>query len=332
MKHLFVIHSHTNFLTAMGTINYLNLKEEEVSIAWSRNYKNILYNSDCVTEDLSWATEYPILRKLFNHRKDIIKIDRQIDILTKGDDYILYAPHPSETLFALLLTNSHCVGFNYLQEGALIMKGLFQKRKKSFEYCMYDYIVKYFYGGRLYGARNTWDIPSFKELRKTPECFAISDDIFDGSNYKTNIIKWPSYNIPDKYSIDPSYPCFITESFIEKDVVEKEVYLNLYKELIETKGKEYNYIKFHPAQWEETKKEITQLFENAGKKVKELPANFPFEVYLSSYKNMTVCGFRSSLVVFAGQLGHDSYSLEKELRIQSAKYNKWREEMELTKI
>lgn len=332
MKHLFVIHSHTSFLTAMGVIRYLNLKDDDIAIAWSRDYKNVLYNSNYNSEDIYWASEYPFFRKLLFHNSDINKIDSQINKITNGEDYILYAPHPSATQFEFLLTNKHCVGFNYIQEGALVLKGLFAQRKWNFAYRLRDSIIRFFYKNRLYGAQLTWNVPSFKKLNKEPECFAISEDIFEGSNYKTHIIKWPSYEIPKEYAINPSYPCFITESFIEKDVVEKEVYLNLYKKLIETKGKRENYIKFHPAQWEDTKNEIIQLFENAEKKVKELPANFPFEVYLSSYKNMTVCGFRSSLVVFAGQLGHDSYSLEKELRIQSAKYNQWRGNMELTKI
>ena len=58
MKHLFVIHSHTSFLTAMGTIEYLNLKEEDVGIAWSRNYHNILYNSNYKSEDINWKNVY----------------------------------------------------------------------------------------------------------------------------------------------------------------------------------------------------------------------------------------------------------------------------------
>ena len=329
---MFVIHSHTSFLTAMGTIDFLNLKEDEVGIAWSRNYHNILYDRNYKSEDINWTAEYPFIKKMFHHRADFRRIDAQIENLTGGDEYILYAPHPTASQFELLLTNKKCVGFNYIQEGALVLKGLFTKRKRSLSYKIKDRILRLIYNNRLFGARLTWDVPPFKKLNKEPECFAISDDIFDGSNYKQNIIKWPAYQIPEEFTINPENPCFITESFIEKDVVDKDVYLGLYKDLINAKGKDFNYIKFHPAQWEETKKEIIELFENEGKKVKVLPDNFPFEVYLSSYKNMTVCGFRSSLVVFAGQLGHESYSLENKLRLLSAKYDRWRENMELTKI
>ena len=332
MKHLFVIHSHTSFLTAMGTIEYLNLKEEDVGIAWSRNYHNILYNSNYKSEDINWTAEYPVLKKMFTHNLDIKKIDRQIGEMTNNEDYILYAPHPSASQFELLLTNPHCVGFNYIQEGALVLKGLFSHRKWSFSYRLRDRIIRFLYNNRLYSAQLSWEVPSFKVLMKEPECFAISEDIFDGSNYKVNIVRWPSYEIPREYAINPSNPCFITESFIEKNVVESDIYLRLYKEMIDKMGADDNYVKFHPAQWDDTKKKIIELFDNAGKRVSVLPDNFPFEVYLSSYKNMTVCGFRSSLVVFAGQLGHTSYSLENELRKQSKIYDKWRGDMELTTL
>ena len=332
MKHIFVIHSHTSFLTAMGTIDFLKLNESDVAIAWSRNYRNILYDKNYKSSDIGWTAEYPAFKKLFSHRRDFQRIDSQIDYMTEGEDYILYAPHPSASQFQLLLTNPKCVGFNYIQEGALILKGMFLKRDWGLLYRIKNRIYRFLYENRLYGARLTWDVPKFKKLLKEPECYAITDDIFDGSNYKQNLIKWPAYNIPEEYAINPSFPCFITESFIEKDVVEKEIYLGLYKELVDTMGRAENYVKFHPAQWEVTKTEIIQLFENSGKKVKVLPDDFPFEVYLSSYKNMTVCGFRSSLVVFAGQLGHTSYSMENKLRMESTKYNNWRENLELTKI
>jgi len=89
-----------------------------------------------------------------------------------------------------------------------------------------------------------------------------------------------------------------------------------------------NYFKFHPFQSAENREYITSLFTKRGLQFKELPMEFPFEVYLSSYKHMTVLGFKSSLLVFAKQLGHNTVSLENELLANSARYSHWRQNVE----
>jgi hypothetical protein len=133
-----------------------------------------------------------------------------------------------------------------------------------------------------------------------------------------NIIKWPNLEINGKINLE--YPFFIFDSSIEQEFVEKKVYMEATKKLIQEKGESFNYIKFHPAQQYENMCLIKSFFTGANKVSIELPADIPFEAYLSTYENMKVYGFNSSLLIFAKQLYHNIFSFESELLKNSKKY------------
>jgi hypothetical protein len=102
--------------------------------------------------------------------------------------------------------------------------------------------------------------------------------------------------------------------------VEKKVYMEATKKLIQEKAESVNYIKFLPAQQHENMCLIKSFFTYANKISIELSADIPFEAYLSTYKNMKVYGFNSSLLIFAKQLHHNTFSFESELLSNSRKY------------
>ena len=76
MKHLFLIHSHTVFLTAMGVIEYLRLKESDVLIMNFRHYHNPQLGFDYKSYDFSEIVEesYHIF---FSYSRKHFKIDKK---------------------------------------------------------------------------------------------------------------------------------------------------------------------------------------------------------------------------------------------------------------
>ena len=328
MKHLFWINSHSTFLTAIGTINYLGLKDDEVAMVLVRNYKNSISKDSYIKLDMSWAYNISLIHNLFRYNSIIRKIDNEIAELVGNDDFLLYAPSPGGVrILQILFTNSSCVGMNYLQEGALVFGKLFERRKLPLVYQIYDIFLALFYKHRLWSSHFSWTVPDFLiKSRTTPETFAISDDIFSKSGLKCHIIKWPKYDISGtEYEINAVYPCFVFESSVEMKMVEKDIYMELVKQLILENAGSMSYVKFHPYQSDENKQIILGFFKEMGKAYIELSMGFPFEIYLSSYSHLKVCGFNSSLLVYARQLGHHTVSMEKELLKRSAKYKRWSE-------
>lgn len=328
MKHLFLIHSHTTFLTSLGILNQISLKPEDVAIVYIRNYRNDIIPMPYKSLDLSWAFMYPSIKKFFRFNHFIKKVDGLMDELVASDKYIMYASFPGNVrLYQVIYSNFKCVGFNYIQEGALIFKKVFEKDKLPLKYRAFDLLLRAFTNNRMWCSHNKWTVPPFNasKLYRQPECFALDKNFFKYTGYITNEIEWPSFDIvKSDYAINPQIPCFIFESSVEMGVIEDDIYMECVEELIRRKGEKSNYVKFHPYQSEFNKKRIMEMYKKGDYEVEELPMNVPFELYLSSYKGMKVYGFMSSLVVFAEQLGHITYSMENDLLKKSAKYRSFR--------
>lgn len=330
MKHLFIINSHTTYLTSIGVVNYKSLNEREVCFVYIRYYSNGVFNVPYKTIDLS--AYYNILSKnKFVSIANVIKaIDDNIFSLVEGNEYIMYAPHPGGTkFFQVILSNKLCVGFNYVQEGALVFEKIFSKSRLPVQYDIYDKLIKILFKHRVWATYNDWSLPPFLDnLQYKPECFTISKGFFKHLDCPEHIVKWPKYEIEGSaFEITPSFPCFIFESSVEMGVVEKDIYFKYVKELISEKSSDVNYVKFHPSQSKENQKEILDLFSKYHKEVKELRKDFPFELYLSSYSNMNIIGFNSSLIVFAKEMGHNTFSLEQKLLDDSEKYRTFRKKL-----
>lgn len=328
MKYVFLVNSHTTYFTALGTIAKKNLPQKEVRMIYVRNYRNALAKKDVVAADFSDVFSYPFFKNLSRFNKYIKGIDERVNKLVDDDNFLLYIPHLSYRLFQIIYTNKHCVGMNYIQEGALVFDKLLTKKPQPLLFRIYDKLLNMCFGGRLWACHYTWTIPDNKLKGEEPESFALTDNFFKALPYKRNLITWPQFDIKGtEYEINPEYPCFIFESSVEMGVVEYNVYMKYSEELIKEVGKEMNYVKFHPFQSEENKKYLVSLFQKYGKEVKQLSMEIPFETYLSTYKNLTLAGFKSSILIFGEQMGHKVISREDGLLRESSKYSSWRSKL-----
>ncbi len=303
MKHVFVIGSHTPYLTALGVIKEKGIKKEDVVFVLGRNYH--CYNADGMIVSYDITPLYYIYLK-GNTRAGIKKRIAELDNFINchiAETYVLYIPHLMFFTFQIFATHSLCADVKFIQESVVD----YCKPENSKHYpSLKDFYLNIFYfrGMRIWAA-NYWN--SYRKIHKAKisETFANTDEIFKDMNCKHTIVKWPSMDVPVKLEDDAV--CFVFESAVERKDIERDVYLNATKMMIRKFAKTHNYVKFHPYQTEENKREIMQMFENDTLCVKELPSEVPFEMILCSKEKICVVGFTTSLIYYAALMGHDAH-------------------------
>lgn len=320
MKHLFLIHSHTMFLTSMGVIEHLGLKDPDVVIINFRHYHNprlgFNYKSYDFTETVeeSYHIFFSYSRKHFlidkkQRNKIVDAFDDFVDNIIQ-EDYRLYVPQLQSPSFQILATNEKCEEVFFVQEGARIMYDCINDKNKWY-FRLYN---KLFMRNedRMWKAYN-WFPKKDSPYNKPITAFAFDKSYFGNAPSKTILVSWPKVKID--IHLNTEYPIFIMEAAVELGQVEKHVYRKCLDKLIEECGGKNNYIKFHPQQSKETQNQIIEMFLQKGKKVEKLPMDIPFELILAAYKNLTVCGFGSSLLFYAKTFGHKVISHEQDLMV-----------------
>lgn len=316
MKHLFYIHSHTMFLTALGTIEYLQLKEEEIVFLYTRNYKSTIIPISFTQIDFSdiFADSMKRGEEFFFWK--LTKLIKQVDerlATVVPNEYVAYLPHVGVFLPQVIATNSHCTGIRLIEEGIGCYSSSIGEQKDTLREVtkrLLSFVVNQY--------RRYWftDQPFYhkflhKRLLLETETFGLSLDTYRSLSYKKNIVKWPIVNT--NVSLDLSYPIFIFEAAIEQKFVSELKYLSSVKIMLDQAFKTKNYVKFHPAQSESNKQIIKGYFEEKNVDLIELPIDTPFELILLQYKNLKIYGFGSSLLLYAKNLDHQVTSFEKLL-------------------
>lgn len=324
MKHLFYIHSHTTYLTAVGVIESLQIQAEEIIFVISRNYKNTFHHSLYKEIDLS-LTFKDSMDEPFKFWK-LNKLVKYVDsILEKevNDKYLAYLPHVGVFLPQVLATNKNCRGIRFIEEGSCC----YSPRIEIKRYPIKE-IIKILYSQVFTQFKRFWftDFVFYHEFlhkRKEveTELFCISQKAYEYLNYKKHIVQWPTIKIDD--TLNQQYPIFIFEAAIEQKYAEKEIYLDRVKKVIESESEEVNYIKFHPAQHKANIEVIHSHFKRLGKQVIDLPNDVPFELVILNQKDLKIIGFGSSLLLYAKSLGHQVKSFE-SLLLDDPKYKEYK--------
>lgn len=315
MKHVFVIHSHTVFLSACGAIEILHLKENEVIFLYARNYQiscvnipYVIYNVD----DLYYYQKSKIFYTVNPFCR--MKHQRMVDEFIENninEDYFLYIPHTGFPFFQILLTNSKCKGLNLLQEAAVS----YFKKKYKLKTLLKNLLSV---GDRRYWHQSNWFIPNrFYREKECVRTFAFTERYFSPLVKALAFqVKMPKFSID--INIDSQKPIFVFEAAIELNFIEREIFMQGCALMIDECKAEINYVKFHPNQKEENKKDILSFFGNS--KVNELPMDIPFEIILSTYSDLNVYGFTTSLIYYAEQMGHNTKSYADYLTSKSKRF------------
>lgn len=315
LQHVFIIHSHTTFLTSMGVLDFIKANKKDIVFLYSRHYNNSLINPECKTIDITDLTDKQ--DQLWNNKKrnSLIKeIDRLIDNVVK-DNFILYTPHFAMPFAQVLYTHKKCTKAAYIQEGGMTY------RKAFITHLSFLKRIRYFIIDKLYRRTNRlwstygWYMSGSLYKQKDLDSYAISDDVFKYLPSTNHLIKWPRIEVP--LVLKNNANIFVFDGFVKNGLIEQGFYLNNCKRLIRKFAQQDNYIKFHPAQSQEECNTIKSYFDQQGCKYEVLDNSVPFEIILSSKTNLSVIGFGSSLLYFARDLGHTVYCMDKWLEDSS---------------
>lgn len=314
MKHVFFIHSHTLFLSALGCINYLSLDHSDIVFLYARNYRNRYFIPDWTTFDISdWYASFQSGRKLlYNKKLRKIKCGEVDNFIMNNisENFTLYVPHFAFSLFQIFYTNNFCVKAYYVQEGGVQFKNAYSTKFPLHQKLLYLMINKFLLSDGRVKLPRKWYIDGFLSKQDSVEAFAISNTFFHYLPATVHIIKWPRLQID--YRIEPSSPIFVFDGFVSNHHIEEDFYLSKCNEIIKIEERNLNYIKFHPIQ-PERERNIIKSFFSSNSHCIEIEDQIPLEIVLSSNNDLTVVGFESSLLVFAKDLGHNVRSYGNKL-------------------
>lgn len=315
MKNVFIINSHTTFLTALGTVEYLKLKDEEVILVYTRNYSNEITHIPFKIVEGTEITD--ACRTIGDDYEGYIrKVDNFIDKNIEGK-YNLYVPHFQHYCFQLFYTHKRCKKASYIQEGGPALTKMYENDVPLIER------IKSFIRHTILGNR-TFECKWYKRgtlyKQHSINSYAINDVYFHYLPSHNHIVKWPEEKLGVKLNAD--YPIFIFDGHISNGFVEPDVYMQICREMIAQNAAENNYIKFHPAQNKEERAAIRHFFADKGCSAEVMSDDIPMEYVIMQFKNLTFVGFTSSLLYYAHDYGHNVICCEKKLIEASEAYRK----------
>lgn len=304
MKYVFVVHSHTLFLTSLGVIDYLALKHEDVILLHTRNYRTSIVPEGAKT--IYCDVEFEVCQKMLSpeNRKNLHRQVRSFDAKVEewiGECFELFVPHLWAPFFKLLQTNRKCRKVSLVQEGAYTIKAYFHNHWALYQKLRHRLGSFLKYGTtRFYG--NGWYTDGELRHQKEIEAYAIFPEFFKYLECKIHIVKWPEIRLdlqkPDKG------PVFIFDGFVKHGLCSGDFYLQTCRKMIEENAYGMSYLKFHPAQREDERKAIITMFEKTERPYFILDDKIPFELIILSCEKLTVVGLGSSLLYFAKAQGH----------------------------
>ena len=319
MKHVFIINSHTTFLTALGTVNHLKLKDKDVILVYTRNYRNEVTHIPFKTiEGTEITDECKTISE--DYEGYIRKVDFFIDQNIEGK-YDLYVPHFQHYCFQLFYTHKRCRRASYIQEGGPAVNKMFENDIPIIER------IKSFIRHAILG-RRTFECKWYKRgtlyKQRFLDSYAINDVYFHCLPSHNHIVRWPEQKLTIKINAD--YPIFIFDGHVSNGFVELVVYMQICKDIISLHAAKKNYLKFHPAQSKEERDSILGFFSENGCATEVMSDDIPVEYIIIQFKNLTFVGFTSSLLYYAHDYGHKVFCCEKLLIESSEAYRKRIEE------
>lgn len=316
MKHVFVINSHTTFLTSCGVVEYLGLRGDDVIFIYTRKYKNSIaeipykiIDATEICDSCENITE--------NYEQKVSDVDKIIGKYI-GGKYYLYVPHLWHWFFQLLYTNKQCRKVSYVQEG-----GPAQSKVYINDVSYIDRIKSFIRLALLHQRifESKWYIKGCIYKQLCLDSYAINDAYFHYLPSRNHIVQWPSVKLD--LNIDTKAPIFIFDGYVKNGLVEYNIYMDACKKVITQYAGGANYVKFHPAQEQEERNTILSFFVDNGYNVNAMTDAIPTEYVILQFSSLTFIGFTSSLLYYAHDKGHNVICCEDEIINKSSTFRKY---------
>lgn len=305
MKHVFIINSHTTFLTAAGCVDFLKLSPPDILFIYVRNYKNSIMKCNWETVDLSQIfADYPAPR-IWRERKlrtNFIRIIDEFVSSTIKSNYKLYAPHYGHPFFQAFYSNQRCVYGNYIQEGGIPFKNTYIVKPTIKQKVLYWAINSIYLRTKRVWMPHEWYYKGILYKQKKIDSFATSNSFFHYLPSNNHIVTWPKTSV--NVDIKDNSTIFIFDGFVSNHLVESQYYLDCCKKMIEEDSEAMNYLRFHPAQSNNERQKIISFFKKLGKDYEVMDSSIPFETIISNCSSLKITGLGSSLLFFARDFGH----------------------------
>ena len=304
MKYVFIVHSHTLFLTSWGVINYLKLNPQDVILIHTRGFRTVLplKAGKEVFADQEFDRVYDLKdsSKINIVRKEIRSMDFLIDQWI-GEKFELFVPHLWSPFFKVLQTNKNCTKVSFVQEGAYTIEALFHNKVPIFERFKHR-TAEFLKRGttRLYG--NGWIYDGALIHQKKVDAYALYPEYYQFLDCNLHIVEWPEVSIPVGNFSDG--PVFIFDGHITHGCCTADYYMECCRRMIQFYAANKNYLRFHPAQKQKERDQICELIRSTGHSYEIMNDSVPFELIIKSCHNMTIVGMGSSLLFFAKAQGH----------------------------
>lgn len=311
MKHVFWVHSHITFYMAIAVIKSQCLNNSEIVFLTDRKYQNnyfqyIMNDFSGYAGKLSPLT----LKSVLNLRKIIKQLDRQLIKILQNDDYVVYLPHLAHPVYQILITNKHCRGYHFIEEGLAnyVTKNYESHFLRFSVWQQFGLDVFNFFhqriclGHKTFGHFKNFPYESSYFYLNSPYCRRKENVIL------LNLIQHKvNTRIPEKAAV------IILSPLLEYNMVTQDGYYQCCSYLIKEIS-EYTkliYVKSHPATSIQGLTMIREIVKSSGCEMVEIPNDEPIEQILLSLNENIVAGIDSSVLFYAKVLN-------KNLKIISA--------------
>ena len=348
MKHVFYLHSATCIEMFEAIIDFKKINEKDIVIFNARSLKGLTnkYLEIFISESLDLFPFYTH-KQIFNFKwiksNLIIKNwDRLID-LNIDEEFTFYSQNGRHYKYNVIMTNSLCKHVNYFEDGIdfYFTKNQFNRKYPSPLFLRYKIIN--FILGKLMG-----NYARIKQYDNVFRSLSKNDGIFfglhknSGSNFKNYFKKRIILNYDNSYT---------NHSFNKNDVIFcfsalEEQLITSNKSMIESyicwinknKISKINlFLRFHPAQTENTKKFIIDKLTMSKYKFKVIPDEIRMEsIFRSKDFSAIVVGCGSSLLMYALLMSNKSivnviYPIIEAKVGKTFRSNQWKDSFEKIK-
>ena len=307
MKYVFIVHSHTLFLTSLGAIEYKHISYKDVIFLFTRNYNSSLVNreSTCIRGENLYDQcnniYYSSNRRFINN--GLKSVDSSISRIVNGS-FELFVPHLSDPLFQILYTHHDCKKVSFVQEGAITAKDYFCVTQSFYAKWKRKLRLLIRYGSiRFYCDLRYWYQDGVLQKQNSLDAYVVYENFFGPMPCVQHVVEWPKWNkgLPEVIN----GPVFIFDGFVKNGMASLDYYLSQCREMINRFHGNNNFLKFHPAQNMVEQERIKEFFQEMKVPFCELDSTIPFEFYIIGERKMTLIGMGSSLLYFAKKRGHN---------------------------